>query len=163
MSIRETLATSPHFQDLDADELDLLDRVMVERKWPGGHVFLREGDRAASLTAAMYVILEGEVLVSTGKGTELGRLGPGDLFGHMSLLDHGPRGAACTSVGRTRTAELTRATFDELQRSHTAVAARWKLLVAGQLARDLRMLTGLVRSAAAGDSGPLRRRLGLAS
>jgi CRP-like cAMP-binding protein len=163
VSIREILATSPHFSDLSAEELDLLDRVLFERRWPAGHVFLREGDRAVSINSAMYVILEGEVVVTVGRGTEVGRLGPGDLFGHMSLLDHGPRGAECAGVTRTRTAELTRATFDELQRSHTALAAWWKLLVAGQLARDLRMLTGLVAEAAAGDSTPLRRRLGLAS
>lgn len=163
MTLATTLSELPAFSEFTGEDLDLLDRLLVDRAWPAGHVFVREGARSSSLMAPMYVVLEGEVLVTTGDSTELGRLGPGDLFGHMALFDQAPRSAQCSAVGPVRTAELSRATFDELQRSRASAAARFKHLVARQLARDLRRLTDLVKQAAQGDEAPLRRELGMAS
>jgi CRP/FNR family transcriptional regulator, cyclic AMP receptor protein len=157
------LSTLSSFADFGPDDLALLDRILIERSWTTGHVFLREGARTGSVQAPMYIVLEGQVLVTTGEQTELSRLGPGDLFGHMALFDQAPRSAACSAVGAVRTAELSRATFDELQRSSAPAAALFKHLVARQLARDLRRLSDLVAMAADGDEAPLRRELGLAS
>ena len=57
-----------------------------------GTTIFREGDPGTS----MYVILEGEITVSTGN-RELATLRAEDLFGEMSLIEKLPRSATATA------------------------------------------------------------------
>jgi NADH dehydrogenase len=61
--------------------------LMREHFEPGQEVF-RQGD----LGDRIYAILEGEAEVIVGDEV-LARLGPGELFGEMALLDHTTRNA----------------------------------------------------------------------
>jgi CRP/FNR family transcriptional regulator, cyclic AMP receptor protein len=60
---------------------------------PTGHVVTKEGLGAL----AFHLILEGQAVVSCD-GTELRRLGPGDHFGEVSLIDGHPRSATVTAA-----------------------------------------------------------------
>ncbi|HZN15797.1 MAG TPA: cyclic nucleotide-binding domain-containing protein [Acidimicrobiales bacterium] len=66
----------------------LVDEIKVE----AGRVLTKEG--AAGGEA--FVIAEGRATATLRK-KKLGSLGPGSLFGEMSLLDHGPRAATITA------------------------------------------------------------------
>jgi CRP-like cAMP-binding protein len=49
----------------------------------------------------LYVVIEGSVKVTVdadGREVELARLGTGDFFGEVSLVDDGPRSASVTAV-----------------------------------------------------------------
>jgi len=62
-----------------------------------GTVVFRQGDKADS----MYLIYSGAFEVwreAEGKRESLGKLGPGDVFGEMAIVDQKPRAATVTSL-----------------------------------------------------------------
>lgn len=69
-------------------------------------VILREGD----LTRDFYVVERGEVEVhkqaDAGHSEIIARLGAGDLFGHMALIDHNPRSATIVATAFTRCIQI---------------------------------------------------------
>ncbi len=146
------------FDSFSEYERNVLDRLLTERDEEDGYEFLTEGDEAGGLGASMFIVLQGEVQVTSGGDVELGTFGSGDVFGIMALLARSPyRSATCRARGDVRVAELSRVAYDQLVRSQAGVAVKFKLLVARQLARDLRRLTDLIREAHDGDDGPPRR------
>jgi len=75
-----------------------------------GEAILREGDPGDTA----YLILEGEVSVRkfTENGElELARLGPGEIFGEMSLVDEKPRSASVIAESASRLKEMRRSEF----------------------------------------------------
>ena len=87
----EVLAGTVLFQGLPADAAERLGKVAERRKVTHGDVIFRQGEPGAS----MYVILRGKVRVTRpadpGRDNLLTLLGPGDLFGELTLFDPAPR------------------------------------------------------------------------
>jgi signal transduction histidine kinase len=85
------------FSALDAAELQLLRQQCVERELPSGAELFKEGDPGDGI----YVIRSGQVqisaLIEQKERRVLGRLGPGDFFGEMAVLDSEPRSATATT------------------------------------------------------------------
>ena len=71
-----------------------------------GAIVVRQGEPAADF----YVLASGAVAVSRD-GREVRRLGPGDAFGEIALLEPGPRTATVTAVAPTRLLVLDRDGF----------------------------------------------------
>jgi MFS family permease len=71
-----------------------------------GDVVVRQGEPAASF----YVLAAGAAAVSRD-GVEVRRLGPGDAFGEIALLEPGPRTASVTALAPTRLLVLDRDGF----------------------------------------------------
>jgi diguanylate cyclase (GGDEF)-like protein len=91
------LATVPLFRDLAAEELDLLAAKTHKVAYPSGETIVEIGDPGRSL----YLLTEGEVQVvypSRNSDFELARLGPGDFFGEMALLNEKPRSATVRAL-----------------------------------------------------------------
>ena len=86
------LSRVPLFSALNKKELQLLGRASDEMKVPAGKVLCQEGTAGHEF----YLILDGEVSVKRGK-KKINTLGPGALFGEISLLDRGPRNATVTA------------------------------------------------------------------
>ncbi len=78
-----------------------------------------EGDRGGGL----FVIFEGEAVVAVS-GRERARLGPGDYFGEISLIDAEPRSATVTAVGPLRAFSLASISFRPLLEDHPEVAEK---------------------------------------
>lgn len=144
------------FDTLGEHEVARLERLFVEELHPSGQVLLREGDRADEGSAAMYLLLEGQVGVEArapagGFGVRR-TLRPGHVFGAVSVVAEVPRSATCRALGPVRVARLDRASLQALQRQDEALHARLQLVLARALAADVRDLRDLlVGSLASGD------------
>ncbi|MEW6302852.1 MAG: ATP-binding protein [Verrucomicrobiota bacterium] len=91
-----------HFSGLLAEELQSVAQTAEVRFYKAGDPVFKEGDPGDGL----YVVLEGLVQVSALVGQEqrkvLSRIGPGDFFGEMAVLDNEPRSATATAEKDTR-------------------------------------------------------------
>ena len=97
-----------------------------------GDTIVSEGERGQ----AMYVVVEGEVVVSRG-GLEVARLGPGTHFGELALADDSPRAATVKGVGDGELTSIDREHLDRFcrQEPDLGIELLWKLIgwVGGQL------------------------------
>lgn len=92
----ELLGRIPLFAGCTKRELRDIASLTSEMSVPAGQVLTREGDPGDEC----FVIVDGEVDVAIG-GKKLASLGPGQMVGEMSLLDHGPRSATVTANAAT--------------------------------------------------------------
>lgn len=88
-----------------------------------------------------FVILQGEAKVSRG-GRTIARLGPGEFFGEISLLDGGPRTATVTAETPLVAVRIFKASFDKMLASEPGIAARVLAVVARRLREAERSFTG---------------------
>ena len=91
------LQRMPIFGGIRTDMLEVLLDAAEIRTVPSGQYFFRENDKAD----AMFVLEAGEVSILkswNGKPYEIGRLGPGDCFGEMALIDLFPRSASVLAI-----------------------------------------------------------------
>jgi CRP-like cAMP-binding protein len=95
---QEVIRKAPLFTALDDAAAASLLANMVSVKIAKGSVLFAEGDEGDQL----YVIAEGKLKLGTssGDGREnlLSILGPGEMFGELSLFDPGPRTSTATAV-----------------------------------------------------------------
>ena len=110
-----------------------------------GAVVFEEG----SLGAAVYVVLEGHVRIErampSGPVHELGLLGPGEIFGEMSLVDGAPRMASATAETAVVLARLGRDAFEARLDEGDPVATQLLRAMASALCARQRELTWLLQ------------------
>ncbi len=112
----EILGGCPLFAAVDRDDLAAIGERAVEVDFPVDHVIARQGE----IGTGLFVIIDGSVRV-VRDGTELARLGPGDFFGEMSVIDGLPRVAQVTAVGPTRCLALASWEFERLVLAHPTI------------------------------------------
>lgn len=117
------------FADMDRRQAEQIARLLKERRFSRGETVIVEGSGGA----AVYLIASGEATVSHN-GIEVTRLGPGDHFGEIALIDGGTRSATVTAASDLVCYGLTFWEFRPLVERNGTIA--WKLLQA--LARRLR-------------------------
>ena len=102
----DIIRKAPLFSALDDEAAQALRRSMAEITLGRGQVLFREGDSGDKL----YVVCEGKVKLgrtsSDGRENLLAILGPGEMFGELSLFDPGPRTATATAVTDTQISAL---------------------------------------------------------
>lgn len=101
----EWLQRAPVFGALREDTLHFLLAQSRRVAIAAGGWFFREGEQAS----AMYVLEQGQVAVLKewrGEAVELRRLGPGDCFGEMALMDLYPRSASVRALADSSAIEL---------------------------------------------------------
>ena len=101
------LAGVPLFAGISADSMERLAAVTGEQDFAVGQFIVRQGQVGTGL----YVILSGSVKVLRGSD-ELTRLGKGDFFGELSVIDQRPRNASVEAAEPT--AVLALASWDLL-------------------------------------------------
>jgi CRP-like cAMP-binding protein len=129
----DLLGEVPLFQGLSKKELSAIAGSGKEVNHPEGREIVKEGSTEA---AGFHLILEGTAKV-LARGRTVNRLGPGDHFGEMSLLDGGPRSASVVAETDVHTFSITAWAFRPLIDRNPSIAR--KLLV--DLSRRLREAT----------------------
>ncbi len=79
----------PLFNGLSAKQLEIVARLTDEIEVPAGERLATVGKTGHEL----FVIVAGQATATIGRGRAR-RLGPGQFFGEMSLIDGGPRSAS---------------------------------------------------------------------
>lgn len=120
------------FQGLDADGLAVIARRATEVEFPAGHVIARQGE----IGTGLFIIVSGAVKV-VRSGDLLARLGTGDFFGELSVLDRMPRTASVTTEAQTRCLALASWDFEATVAESPSVA----MAILRGLALRLRELT----------------------
>jgi signal transduction histidine kinase len=100
-----------------------LREIAREKSFAAGEVIFRERDPGDGL----YVIGEGTVNISAtvanGEARVLSRLGPGELFGEMAVLDNGPRSATATAEQPTKAWFIARADLITIMERTTSLSS----------------------------------------
>jgi CRP/FNR family cyclic AMP-dependent transcriptional regulator len=123
LSEREAqLARVPFFDGLTREALALIAKATTEESHATGTKIFQYGDAGDKL----FILLDGKVRISrelAGMGEEaLAVLGPGEVFGEMSLIDEAPRSADARVHERCRLLVITKEEFDDLLFLHKDLA-----------------------------------------
>ena len=94
-----TLESIPLFRLLSRTELQALRYITLERQFAAGQEIFPEGAPGDGV----YFVKSGLVEISAGQAERriISRLGPGEVFGEMAIIEHRPRSAAATAADRT--------------------------------------------------------------
>jgi len=117
----DLLARVPMFKDLAADELAILAETATVEQYASGVDIVEMGDPGH----ALFIVIEGQVQVlypSRSNDFELARLGPGECFGEMALLNEMPRSATVRAVNEVSTLTLKKDEFRKQLLSMPSVA-----------------------------------------
>lgn len=130
----------PYFAGLPEPVLAALAAACVERRFSRGQVIFLEGEACAGL----HVVGSGEVkifkLSPQGREQILHRVGPGDTFNDVAVLDGGPNPASAAAITDASLWVITRSEMQRLAQAHPALA--WALIES--IARRARHLVAMV-------------------
>lgn len=106
-------------QGLPESEVRSVEKQVKLVKHPAGHEIIVRGDGGVGF----MIITEGDVTVETVQGKSR-KLGPGDSFGEMALLDHEGRSATITADTDVTLATIPEWNFKPFLKEHPEVAYR---------------------------------------
>lgn len=117
----ELLRNVSLFSGLDDRELSSLAEEFNERRFKAGQQITLEGEGGLMF----FVVEDGEATVEV-RGDKVAKLGPGDAFGEIALIDRRPRTATVTAETDLVTYGLPVFVFRPFVEARPLVA--WKLL-----------------------------------
>ena len=117
----DLLKQVPLFQGLDRSHLETVARSFKERTFPSGSAVTEEGKGGVGF----FVIEDGSATVSIG-GDERRKLGAGDYFGELALIDDSPRSATIVADSDLKCWGLTSWEFRPLVEQNASIA--WSML-----------------------------------
>lgn len=113
------LSDAKLLQGIPDSELRSIERQMKIVKHPAGHEIVVRGEGGVGF----MIITDGSVTVKTVTGKSR-KLGPGDSFGEMALLDHEGRSATITAETDVTLASIPEWNFKPFLKEHPEVAYR---------------------------------------
>jgi CRP/FNR family transcriptional regulator, cyclic AMP receptor protein len=132
----ELLAGCPLFKGIPAGGLAKLAEAATPVDFPAGHVIARQGE----IGTGFFVIVSGLVRV-VREGAIVARLGPGEFFGELSVLDQMPRNATVSAEQATSCLALASWDFDKILLEEPALT----LAILRGVARRLREISESAR------------------
>jgi CRP-like cAMP-binding protein len=126
----ELIRGVPLFADADEKFIDRLAGEFIERTYAPGETIAEEGE-----TGRTFVVIESGEATVTVHGNEVRRLGSGDSFGEMALIDKSARSATVRAETEVHGYQLPVWSFRPIVESHPEMT--WALLKAlAQRVRD---------------------------
>lgn len=117
----ELLSSVPLFSTVPKRDLRVLARAAHDMTYEAGTQLATQDD----LGVTFFTVVEGEADVVLN-GQVIKRLGPGDYFGEMSIIDRAPRSADVVAASKLRCLVFTQWEFRPFLKEHPDVA--WALL-----------------------------------
>lgn len=105
----ELLAGCPLFKGIDRAGLVGLADLATPVEFPAGHVIARQGE----IGTGFFVVISGMVRV-VRDGEVIARLGAGEFFGELSVLDRMPRNASVVAEAPTSCLALASWDFEKV-------------------------------------------------
>ena len=124
----ELLHSIPLFSRFDHKHLERLGMLAEEVDVAPGKVLIRQGELGDDL----MVLVKGLVTVERD-GQQVNKLGPGEFFGEIALIERGPRTATVTAETPCRLLVLNHRSFHALMEEFPEVAASVLLTLAHRL------------------------------
>jgi CRP/FNR family transcriptional regulator, cyclic AMP receptor protein len=119
----ELIRGVPLFAEADEKFLDRLAGEFIERTYAPGETITEEGEAGRT-----FVVIESGEATVTVHSQEVGKLGPGESFGEMALIDKSARSATVKADSEVHGYQLPVWSFRPLVESHPEMA--WALLEA---------------------------------
>jgi CRP/FNR family transcriptional regulator, cyclic AMP receptor protein len=144
--VDDVLRRAPLFAALDQEAASALRSSMAEVQLDRADILFHEGDPGDRL----YVVTDGKIKLgrTSGDGREnlLAVLGPGEMFGELSLFDPGPRTATATALTDTNLLGLGHEALKPWLTGRPEVAAELLRAIARRLRRTNETMADLVFS-----------------
>jgi CRP-like cAMP-binding protein len=109
----------PLFEGLQPEELERIAAWLEPVEVPAGWYLLNQG----SYPEGFFVVLDGEVTVERD-GMPIAKIGPGDFFGEIALLEDDRRTATVMTATRVKAAVMDAADFFEMCAEIPAISSR---------------------------------------
>jgi CRP-like cAMP-binding protein len=142
--LSEQLGQIPIFRNLDERALSALCGVMSERHWRFQEKIIEQG----AYSDGIHILLEGRVeivhAIEAGALIRLATLSDGDMFGLLSCIDGGLRGASCIALTACRTLFLQRTDFLELMEGTSPLALGFQMAALRAVYYDIRRTNALL-------------------
>jgi len=126
--IIERLSSVALFSGCSKRELQAIAGAVKEVSRPAGDVLATEGEKGVGF----FLILDGTAMVVVNDRARR-KMGPGDVFGEIALLDGGPRSATVVAESPVRMLGLTAWVFKGLVEQNPSIALKLLEVVAGRL------------------------------
>ena len=130
------LAGVPIFEGLSKKELQAIADAGKQITHASGSALAKEGDSGVGF----FLILDGVASVTVAERPRR-KLGPGDFFGEISLLDQGPRTATVLAQTAVTTLGLTAWSFKRLVEQNPSIASKMLKVMAQRLRSSSRDIT----------------------
>ncbi|HEX6062061.1 MAG TPA: cyclic nucleotide-binding domain-containing protein [Candidatus Limnocylindria bacterium] len=111
------LKAIPLFAGCSAKQIQFIATQVEDMDFAAGRVLCKEGQSGADF----FVLLSGAADV-TRKGRKIAKMGPGDFFGEIALVDGGPRTATVTTTTPSRCLVLGPRQFQNVLHQDTDIA-----------------------------------------
>jgi CRP-like cAMP-binding protein len=132
--LAQVLARVPLFSGFAPEEIRALSELAVARRYAAKQLILRQGDPGG----ALFAIVSGHLKAFTpgfdGHDTLLTIMGPGEVFGEVSLFDGEPRSASVATLDKAELVVISRESLQPFLLRSPALAIKL-LEVLAQLAQ----------------------------
>jgi CRP/FNR family transcriptional regulator, cyclic AMP receptor protein len=122
------LAEVPLFEGLSKRHVRAISKLATVSRVPNFSEIVRVGEPGNSF----YLVLEGTATVRV-PGKRAGKLGPGDAFGELALLDDAPRSGTVQATSDMLVARIGRASFVKMLQKEPKVAIALLKTLSGRL------------------------------
>ena len=125
----DALARIGLFEGLSKKELGFVAQMMTEATFPEGTQLVTQGE----LGLEAMIIMDGSAVVRRNN-RKIDDMGPGDVLGEMSLINHVPRNATVTATSSVTVFIMDAREFASVMSANEGVAVKLLKTVAARLA-----------------------------
>ncbi len=118
-AVVDMLEKSPLWSGIGKQDFKEIVKLAKQSKFASGDFIVRKGEEGAGF----YLVLDGAVEIRSD-GNTLSRLGPGQFFGEMSVVDAQPRSADVVAVEPSRVLVLSAWSFKSLVSERPRIAVK---------------------------------------
>ncbi len=125
------------FREFTDEEVEACVELLEPQRAAAGECIVRQDEPGD----AMYLLVDGAARVvhhQDGKDVELADLKPGDFFGEIALVDHGPRSADVEAITDCALLKITQATISALAGVYPTAAFKFLIAVGRTLVDRMR-------------------------